>query len=96
MSGCCHGSRPAVNVVSPFSGGVKSNMEIRHCHIIDLEAVVELNETVYAALPDKSVLRHNSAEMIASCLEEPNVTLGVWDGELLVAVGMLYMPQCLE
>lgn len=71
-------------------------MELHCCNPSDLEAVIELNETIYAALPDKSVLRHNSAEMIASCLEEPNVTLGVWDDNLLVAIGMLYVPQCLE
>ena len=71
-------------------------MELRRCTAADLDAVVELNETVYAALPDKSVLRHNSVEMIASCLEEPNVTFGFWDGDLLVAIGMLYVPQCLE
>lgn len=71
-------------------------MELRPCQYSDLQAVIDLNETVYAALPDKSVLRRNSSEMIASCLEEPNVTLGVWDGDLLVAIGMLYVPQCLE
>lgn len=71
-------------------------MELRRCTIADLDAVVELNETIYAALPDKSVLRHNSIEMIASCLVEPNLTLGFWDGDLLVAVGVLYVPQCIE
>ena len=71
-------------------------MELRQCQPADLQAVIGLNETVYAALPDKSVLRHNSPQMIASCLEEPNVTLGFWDGDLLVAIGMLYVPQCLE
>lgn len=71
-------------------------MELRQCQPADFQAVVDLNEMVYAALPDKSVLRHNSPEMIASCLENPNVTLGIWDGNLLVAIGMLYVPQCLE
>ena len=71
-------------------------MELRHCQTTDLQAVIELNETIYAALPDKSILRHNSPEMIASCLEEPNVTLGIWEGNLLVAIGMLYVPQCIE
>lgn len=71
-------------------------MELRRCKPSDFEAVVELNETVYAALSDKSVLRHNSPEMIASCLQEPNVTLGIWDDNLLVAIGMLYVPQCIE
>ena len=71
-------------------------MELRRCQPDDLQTIIDLNETIYAALPDQSVLRHNSPEMIASCLEEPNVTLGIWDGNLLVAIGMLYVPQCLE
>ena len=71
-------------------------MELHCCIPSDLEAIIELNETIYASLPDKSVLRHNSAEMIASCLEEPNTTLGIWDDNLLVAIGILYVPQCLE
>lgn len=71
-------------------------MQLRQCQPADLQVIIDLNETIYAALPDKSVLRHNSPEMIASCLEEPNVTLGVWDGDLLVAIGMLYVPQCIE
>ena len=71
-------------------------MELRLCLPSDLQTVIDLNETVYAALPDKSILRHNSPEMIASCLNEPNVTLGYWEGNLLVAIGMLYVPQCIE
>ena len=72
------------------------DLQLRPCTTADLDAVVELNEAVYAALPDKSVLRHNSVEMIASCLVEPNLTLGFWDDDLLVAIGMLYVPQCIE
>ena len=72
------------------------NLQLRQCTTNDFQAVVELNETVYASLPDQSVLRHNSPEMIASCLREPNVTLGFWENEILVAIGVLYVPQCLE
>ena len=71
-------------------------MELRRCRPSDLQAVIDLNETIYSALPDKSILRHNTPEMIASCLAEPNVTLGIWEGDTLIAVGMLYVPQCIE
>lgn len=71
-------------------------MQLRRCTLADFQAVIELNEMVYSALQDKTILRYNSPEMIASCLEEPNVTLGIWEGEVLVAIGMLYVPQCLE
>ena len=72
------------------------NLQLHPCTINDFQAVVILNETVYASLSDKSVLRYNSPEMIASCLQEPNVTLGFWDDKKLVAIGVLYVPQCLE
>ena len=71
-------------------------MQLRPCQPSDLQAVIDLNETIYSALPDKSILRHNAPEMIASCLAEPNVTLGIWEGDILIAVGMLYVPQCIE
>ena len=71
-------------------------MELRRCRPSDLQAVIDLNETIYSALPDKSILRHNTPEMIASCLAEPNVTLGIWENDTLIAVGMLYVPQCIE
>ena len=71
-------------------------MQLRPCQPSDLQAVIDLNETIYSALPDKSILRHNTPEMIASCLAEPNVTLGIWEDDTLIAVGMLYVPQCIE
>lgn len=71
-------------------------MQLRPCQLSDLQSVIDLNEAIYSALPDKSILRHNSPEMIASCIEEPNVTLGVWEGDTLIAIGMLYVPQCIE
>ena len=68
-------------------------IEFRQCLLFDLEAVLELNQRVYDSLVDKSLLRLNSTEMIASCLAEPNVTMGAWDGDKLVAIGILYVPQ---
>ncbi len=71
-------------------------LTLKQCGISDLEAVVALNETVYEGLSDKTLLRHNTREMLASCLYEPNVTLGIWDGAVLVAAGIFYVPQTIE
>jgi len=68
-------------------------IEFRQCLPSDLEVVLELNQSVYDSLADKSLLRLNSTEMIASCLAEPNVTMGAWDSDKLVAIGILYVPQ---
>ncbi len=71
-------------------------MEFRQCQPSDLDAVLALNQKVYDSLEDKTLLRFNSNEMIASCLAEPNVTMGAWDGDKLVAIGILYVPQVEE
>lgn len=71
-------------------------MEFRQCQPSDLDAVLALNQKVYDSLEDKTLLRLNSTEMIASCLAEPNVTMGAWDGDKLVAIGILYVPQVEE
>lgn len=71
-------------------------MEFRQCQPSDLDAVLALNQKVYDSLEDKTLLRLNSTEMIASCLVEPNVTMGAWDGGRLVAIGILYVPQVEE
>lgn len=71
-------------------------MEFRQCQPSDLDAVLVLNQRVYESLEDKTLLRLNSTEMIASCLAEPNVTIGAWDGDRLVAIGILYVPQVEE
>ena len=68
-------------------------IEFLQCLPSDLEVVLELNQSVYDSLADKSLLRLNSTEMIASCLAEPNVTMGAWYGDKLVAIGILYVPQ---
>lgn len=69
---------------------------LKRCYLYDLESIVGLNESIYQCLPDKTVLRHNSREMLASCLCEPNITLGIWDGAELIAVGVFYVPQSPE
>ncbi len=71
-------------------------MEFRQCLLSDLNMVLTLNRSVYELLEDKTLLRLNSTEMIASCLAEPNVTMGAWDGNKLVAIGILYVPQVEE
>lgn len=68
-------------------------MEFRQCLPSDLDAVLRLNQDVYNSLEDKTLLRLNSRGMIASCLAEPNVTIGAWDGDRLAAIGILFVPQ---
>ncbi len=58
----------------------------------DLDEIMLLQAYTIAALPDKSVLRNNPRELLAECLQAPNVALGVWDGPVLAAIGVLYFP----
>ncbi len=71
-------------------------MKTAPCSEADIRNIIDICEEVWQALPDKTLLRHNTPEMLASCVKEPNVTLGVWDDGQLVALGVLYVPQCDE
>lgn len=68
------------------------NLLIRKCNSTDLEALLRLQETVYSALPDKSQLRLNTKDMLASCLQSPHTCLGAFNGKELVAIAILYVP----
>lgn len=59
----------------------------------DLALLLELQERVFAALDDWTLLRHNDAEMMDSCLRAPNVTFGAWADGRLAGFSVLYVPE---
>ena len=58
-----------------------------------LDDVIKLEEEVYETLPDKNFLRHNSPMVLAECLREPHLALGVYDGRTLVCLSVMWMPE---
>ena len=70
-----------------------SNLYIRPCVRNDLGAVLALQEDVFRILPDETLLRRNTPELLTLGLTSPNLTVGVFDGQMLVAIGMLVDPK---
>ena len=58
-----------------------------------LDDVIKLEEEVYETLPDKNFLRHNSPMVLAECLREPHLALGVYDRGTLVCLSVMWMPE---
>ena len=63
----------------------------KRCDISHLEDLLAIQEEAFSLLEDDRLLRRNSEEMLASCLGEPHITIGVFDGERMAAFGVLYI-----
>lgn len=70
-----------------------NNLYIRPCVRNDLNSVLALQDDVFRILPDETLLRRNTPELLALGLTYPNLTVGVFDGQMLVAIGMLVDPK---
>lgn len=70
--------------------------DIRPCGPDRLNALLDIQEEAFAALPDPSLLRRNTPEMFRACLLPPHVTLGAWHGDTLAASSILYFPEAAE
>ena len=68
-------------------------LNIRTCIEGDLNKVLDLESIVLVNLERPDQLRRNTEEMWRTCLQPPHVCLGVWSGDLLVALAVLYVPQ---
>ena len=55
----------------------------------ELEKILQLQETCFAAINEPEWLRRNSRETVELCLKKPNYALGYFDGEKLAAIGIL-------
>lgn len=64
-------------------------LKYRELKAKDVDSIMDLQDKVYNSLSDKSLLRKNTKEMFESCVVDPNVSVGVYDGDKLVAVGIM-------
>lgn len=62
----------------------------RRCGAEQLDTICDIQEETFALLEDERLLRRNSRETLASCLEAPHVTIGVFCGGEMAAFGILY------
>lgn len=65
-----------------------TKLSLRICDINDISKIMKLQDEVIDSLEDKSLLRHNEQEMFLSCLKYPNLSLGIFDDEELVALSI--------
>lgn len=56
----------------------------------EVDSIMAFQKEIIAGLPDKTLLRKNTREMFQQCVGRPNYTLGVYEGEVLAALGILF------
>lgn len=66
-----------------------SEFEFRRLEAKDVDSVMALQDTVYDELADKNLLRKNTREMFALCIDEPNISIGVYHNNMMIAVGIM-------
>ena len=64
--------------------------EFRKCTLENLDSICEIQEIAFKNLQNEDILRRNSREMLAACLDEPHYTLGVFYENVLVAFAILF------
>lgn len=64
--------------------------EFRKCTLENLDSICEIQEIAFRNLQNEDILRRNSREMLAACLDEPHYTLGVFYENVLVAFAILF------
>ncbi|MBR6992141.1 MAG: hypothetical protein IKH97_07990 [Bacteroidales bacterium] len=73
--------------------GLFDELNVRSCGEGDLDKVLDLESIVLAKLERPDLLRRNTEEMWRTCLQSPHVCLGAWNGDVLVALAVLYVPK---
>ncbi len=69
----------------------KENLTIKKLTIADIDDILDIQEEAFSAMQDSSNLRRNTVETFSVCFSEPSVALGVYDGDKMIAFGMLYV-----
>lgn len=63
---------------------------LRQCHPEHLADICRIQEEAFAVLENPELLRRNSREMLAACLQEPHYTVGAFCGDVLAGFAVLY------
>lgn len=58
--------------------------------------ILALQDRVIASLENPELLRKNTEEMFLECVEKPNLSLGVFYGGEMIAIGILYFADRAE
>lgn len=56
----------------------------------EVDSIMAFQKEIIEGLTDKTMLRKNTRQMFQQCVRKPNYTLGVYEGEVLAALGILF------
>ena len=65
---------------------------VKKCDKNELDNILKLQDIIFEELENPSILRRNTTQILAQCLEEPNVTIGVFDQNNLIGLIILVEP----
>lgn len=66
---------------------------LRKCTVQDINQICELQKIIIDGLDNKDILRENERRMFEHCVQEPNLTVGVYDDKELIAVAIFVIEQ---
>lgn len=66
---------------------------LRKCTVQDVSQIFELQEIIIDELDNKELLRQNERRMFEHCVQEPNLTVGIYDKEELIAVAIFVVEH---
>lgn len=66
---------------------------LRKCTVQDVDQICELQKIIIDGLDNKAILRQNERSMFEHCVQEPNLTIGVYDKEKLIAVAIFVIEH---
>lgn len=71
----------------------KDAFEFKKCTLEDLDEIWLIQEEAFKVMADSSLLRRNSRETLADCLNEPHYTLGAFYKGEMAGFAVLFDPK---
>ncbi len=79
---------------SDYQMKIKLNhIRVRKCDDTNINAIMEFQEKIFAGMSDLTLLRRNTREMFATCLKNPNLTLGLYYEDTMIGIGILFQGK---
>ncbi len=63
--------------------------ELRQVRKDEIEKILQLQEDCFAVIDSEDWLRRNTRETFELCLQQPNYCLGCFEGDYLIAIGIM-------
>lgn len=70
-----------------------NNLTIRRCLLEDVNDIMMFQDNIFKSLENANWLRKNNKEMFIKCINDPNITFGVFFEKKLIAIIIMYAVQ---